>query len=380
MSIHVRNWETKKGEVKTAFVLDYYEPNGTRRREFFDKLSDAKKAQAIIRADILRNEYRLKGEKKLRFEEFAREFGERRTKGKRRACRRDPLKPARLKEDSRLDHLTDYFRGMYLSKITRRQVEDYRSTRLEAQTYRKRTIKPRSINREIALLRRMFNEAVEYGYLDNNPASRIKMFDEPKKELVIPSNDELDNLIRAAAPHLRPIIILAVQTGMRQGEILNLRWRDVDLEKRSIYLSKTKSGKPRRVPLTDFVVDILGRLKSASEHIFLNPDTGRPIQCLRTGYTAACRRAGFKDFTFHDLRHCTVSYLLGRGVDPVTVSQIVGHGNLGMTALYSHALTPNMERAVETLSACFGKVDVKVDTWRTHKTKSAPEVLLESIN
>jgi integrase len=151
-------------------------------------------------------------------------------------------------------------------------------------------------------------------------------------------------------------LLIALNTGMRKGEILRLRWHDIDLDNRFFFLKQTKSNKPRKVPISDFLVDVLNSIKKTGEFVFANPKTGKPISDLQTGFKAACRKAGISDLRFHDLRHTAATYMVIGGIDLVTVKEILGHATIQMTMRYAHPTPENKRHAVEVLSGLFTPV------------------------
>ena len=153
--------------------------------------------------------------------------------------------------------------------------------------------------------------------------------------------------------HLRPIVILAVYTGMRKSEILSLTWPQVDFTRNVIHLITTKSGKARSVPMSELVRSELLNLKAESKHsefIFVSVRTGRALGWIKRGFVSACKDAGIENLHFHDLRHTASTRLADDGVDPLTIAQILGHSDLRMTARYTHATDHSLRRAVEGLA------------------------------
>src|SRR2546428_537797 len=106
----------------------------------------------------------------------------------------------------------------------------------------------------------MFTKAVEWGYVKQNPAKPVKLLKEPPGRLRYLTPEELTRLLEACAPHLRPIALMAVHTGMRRRQILSLRWSDVDLRTRTITLTKTKNNEPRILPINAQLADVLRRI------------------------------------------------------------------------------------------------------------------------
>lgn len=195
---------------------------------------------------------------------------------------------------------------------------------------------PATLNRYLACLKTIINRALTNNLLDRNPIRGIKMFraENARDRTLLP--EEYEALLAACSDHLRPMVILGYMTGMRRGEILNLRWDQVDLRQGVIRLlpDDTKTGKAREVPLDDQLADIF----KAQARSFDSPRVfhyqGKPISQTKTAFKAACARAGIKDFRFHDLRHCAVTNLRKAGVATSTIMSISGHKTDAMLRRY----------------------------------------------
>ena len=114
-----------------------------------------------------------------------------------------------------------------------------------------------SVNRELAIIKRMFKLAVEWGFLESNPATIVKLFKEDERPIRVLSGEEKERLLEAASPHLRPIIVVALNTGMRRGEILGLNWENVSFGNRVITVEQSKSGRIRHISMNQDVLDAL---------------------------------------------------------------------------------------------------------------------------
>jgi len=139
---------------------------------------------------------------------------------------------------------------------------------------------------------------------------------------------------------------------MRRGEILGLRWSQVDLAARTIKLSQTKSGKPRVIPINAFLLDILisqERKTGYSDFVFLNRATRKPFQDVKRAFNTAATNAGIVGLRFHDLRHTFASRLVAAGVDLITVKDLLGHHSVKVTERYTHTNAEQKKRAVEIL-------------------------------
>ncbi|MEW6675413.1 MAG: site-specific integrase [Nitrospirota bacterium] len=222
-------------------------------------------------------------------------------------------------------------------------IEEYKTQRL-------REVIPTTINKEIGCLKHMYTKALEWGYLKRNPAKEVKLLKQPPGRLRYLEREEINNLLDACAPHLRPIIVAGLNTGMRKGEILNLKWSDVDLKNRRITLTNTKNNEIRIIPINDTFYQELINLKdnSQGEYVFCNAKK-KPFSDIKKAFVSALKRAGIKDFRFHDLRHTFGSHLVMKGVDLRTVQQLLGHKDIKMTMRYSHLSPGHLQEAVVKL-------------------------------
>jgi len=142
-------------------------------------------------------------------------------------------------------------------------------------------------------------------------------------------------------------VTIALNTGLRLGEIMKLKWSDIDLSRQLLKIENTKSGKVRYVPLASRVKDWFigsGGFGEGSKKI-----TVFGIANPKTGFYAACRRARIHGLRFHDLRHTAASRLVMSGTDIETVRQILGHSSLSVTQKYVHSGLDQMRQAVESL-------------------------------
>src|SRR5262249_2858245 len=152
---------------------------------------------------------------------------------------------------------------------------------------------------------------------------------------------------------LRPLVVLAINTGMRRGELLNLIWEKVDFSRNVIYVTNTKSGKDRVVPMNQLVRQELLRMSGQpdSEFVFVSKRTGLNLTEIKKGFNAACLEAEIKNFRFHDLRHTAGTRLADSGADAFTIKEILGHSSIQTSARYVHATHEGKRRAVEALAS-----------------------------
>src|SRR5947208_4705457 len=211
-----------------------------------------------------------------------------------------------------------------------------------------------SINRPLQLLRHLLHLARdEWGVLDAIP--RVKLEKEPEGRVKWLEPDDEARLLAACADsgnsHLLPIVTIALETGMRYGEILGMTWERVDMSRGVIRLELTKSGRRREVPMRQAVYDALAKLPGERQgHIW-------PEQSIRTAWETAVERAKLDDWHFHDCRHHFASWFMMRGGHLLALSKILGHAKVSMTEKYAHLAPDHLraeiartERALEPVS------------------------------
>lgn len=212
-----------------------------------------------------------------------------------------------------------------------------------------------TVNRDIEILRKIFNIAIENEWLNKNPCKYVKKLRVNNKiERYLTPEEEirLMNACKNNYSYLKPIIRFALNTGMRKGEILNLTWKCVNFESKKITLLETKNGKKRDVPINSVVLSILKNMKKEQccEYVFANPVTKTKYSDLKRVFSNVCEIAEVENFRFHDLRHTAATRMVGSGV-PITVAKdILGHSDIHTTMRYAHAITEQTLSAVETLS------------------------------
>ena len=158
--------------------------------------------------------------------------------------------------------------------------------------------------------------------------------------------------------HLRLIIVVALNTGMRKTEILKLKRSNLDFIRGEILVTETKNGEDRIVPMNEKLrSELLSHLADHdSEYMFANPKTGRPRVAVQHAFEGARLDAKLEDFRFHDLRHTASTRMNEAGIDPFAIAAILGHKKIEMTASYTHATEAAKRRAVEAL----GRANVEI--------------------
>jgi len=205
-------------------------------------------------------------------------------------------------------------------------------------------------NRELGCLRHIFNMGIEWELLSKNPvASKAVRFDKEKSRDRILEDDELRRLLQVCSGQLYQVVMVALNTGMRRGEILGLRWQYVSLEKNKIDVKHTKSGDDRTIPINSFLHNVLDSMAKDSVYLFSNRD-GKNTGDVKTAWNNAMRKAGVKDFRFHDLRHLVASKLARAKVTESVIALILGHKRTSITSRYINPQWDEMVEAVEELA------------------------------
>jgi len=236
-----------------------------------------------------------------------------------------------------------------LIDITRRDVESYVSMR------RASGLADATVNRELCCLKNMLSKAVDWNYLETNPAWGVKQRKENPGAFDFLRRDELDRFLSAVTPTWRTFFTLAVYTGMRKGELLSLRWENLDLRSGIITVPDSKNGDCRYIPMNTAVRDTIichpKRILDGSvcSYVFSNKD-GRPRVDPRTAFRKALELAGIeRNLRIHDLRHTFASILVMEGVDLRTIANLLGHRDIKMTMRYAHLAPEHLKEAVEKL-------------------------------
>ena len=265
-------------------------------------------------------------------------------------------------------------------------VERWRADRFKV-TDGKRIATKATTNRDLGALRACLSKAVAWGALRDHPLRQVRQGKEDRSATVryltpaeetrlrdaLKARDDKRRTERESAntfrrergyptlpecgtyaDHLTPFVLLALNTGLRRGEIFNLRWRDVDLVGANLTVGGqgAKSGRTRHVPLHEKIVAVVKawRPEGVSPEAYVFPgDEGKPMTSLKTSWMAIAKAAKLKHFRFHDTRHTFASKLVQAGVDLATVRELLGHSDFALTLRYAHLAAENKVAAVQTL-------------------------------
>ena len=215
---------------------------------------------------------------------------------------------------------------------------------------------PGSVNRYLAALSAVFTRATkEWMWMEESPMRKVSKPSEPRGRVRFLSDDERSRLLKACLesdePLLHPFVVVALSTGTRRGELLSLRWPDVDFHAGQIRLLETKNDERRAVPLTGLALDLVTGMASVRR---IDTDLVFPFkggkQGLRAPWEKALKKAEIEDFRFHDLRHSAASYLAMNGATLAEIAEILGHKTLQMVKRYSHLTKQHTSRVVAAMN------------------------------
>jgi integrase len=346
----------KRGKT---YQIDYFDPNGKRVRRSFKRKKDAE-AELGKRVSLIREGRYLdvKKEYKTILKEVLDKY---------RENYRHQTSFKRGKKHY-LENFNEYFgESTLLANIRYMHLETYRNHLKEKITKNGAIRTDASINREMSCLHHIFTKAVEWEMIEQNPFSKGKslILKENNKRMRFLDEDEIRNLLDNCPPYLHKIVTCALNTGMRRGEILTLKWSQI--RDGFIYLRETKTNEPRQIPINDTlesmfkqirseqnpkgnVVGLNGRSVKAKKIGYVFSYRGEPVKNVKKSFRTALKDSGIQDFRFHDLRHTFASQVLMRGGTLKDVQELLGHKTMTMTLRYAHLTQEHKKRAVNLLN------------------------------
>jgi integrase len=351
----------------STYQIDYFDPTGKRVRKSFKK---RKEAEAELGKRVsLKAENRYLDVKKdytTTLEELVAKYRE--NYGHQTSFR--TWKQYVLK-----DFEAHFGKESLLSRVQYVDIVTYLNGRKNMITKNKGLRKASTINREVSCLHHLFSEGVSWDMLEKSPFDKGKtlLSKESNKRVRYLEEGEIQKLLAECPKHVQRVVVCALNTGLRRGEILRMKWADIDTRAGQIYIGKTKTGEPRYVPINDDLAGLLKEIRReqgpGTEHVFTfaksehklkgkEPVRARKgpapvpeaIKNPKTAFNAALRRAGIRDFKFHDLRHTFASHFVMRGGSLKELQEILGHETMTMTLRYAHLSPEHKKKAVNLLN------------------------------
>ena len=341
--------------VRRGSVYWYdFQVNGTRIREStgLRKKSDAARAEALRKTELIRGLHA--GERNGRSPRFS-EFGYQEFVPWSENEHRDhPSTHERYLRS--LTVLVNLFGNLPLNMIGTGDVERFKLLRSrQRRKYAKdgRMVTPAAVNRDLAVLRILFNFAIRLGKAKGNPVADVRLLPENNLITRIVSWEEEAAYLAAASQPLRDVASLMLETGMRPGEIFQLRRNDVYLESDFLWIPAGKTQFARRtIPLTQRARKVLTHriCVANSDWLFPSPSGQRPLGSVRKSHEAAIVKAAIKPhFRLYDLRHTALTRMAMAGVDLPTLRELAGHANVQMTMRYLHPTAQHKMAAIRKL-------------------------------
>jgi len=258
-------------------------------------------------------------------------------------------KSSHLRDKGIAKHLREYFGNIILNNITSRQISEYKVKR------RKDGVSPGTINYELTVMSHAFNITMrEWGWVENNPVSQVKKENVNNTIERWLTLDEEKKLLLASPKWLQEIIVFAINTGLRESEILDMKWSQVDFDRRTILILEQKNRSVDTLPLNETALNVLLD-KNKSEHtatglVFSNPNNERiGTSHLIKSFHGAIRKSGIDKLRFHDLRHTFASRLVQGGADLFSVQKLGRWKNTSMVMRYAHHQPDSLRPAIELL-------------------------------
>lgn len=226
-------------------------------------------------------------------------------------------------------HLLKFYNSYCMDEISLQSIEEYKQDRLQH-------VSCSSANREVTCLKTLLNIAVEWGILNTNPIKKTKKMKEPPGRVRYLSPEELESLLSVSSSLLQVIILFDICTGLRKKELTHLQWENMDFENQLVRIEDSKNHERCDLPLSLCIIERIKALPRKNEFVFGGSDP-------RKQFETALRKAGIKNFRFHDLRHTCGSYLAINGASLIVIKEILRHKTLAMTMRYAH-LCPDVKR------------------------------------
>ena len=259
---------------------------------------------------------------------------------------------------TQLNWWKDRIGAYFLSDVTPAMIAEQRDAFLSTPNYRGTLPAPATVNRYMAILSHAFSTAQkEWGWIEDNPVRNVKKPKEARGRVRFLSDDERKRFLQACKEnqnqYLYLVVVLALSTGARHGEIMGLRWNQIDFRRGVITLHDTKNGERRLLPLKGHAFSLMqahAKIRRLdTDLLFPNRKGTQPVD-IRKAFTACLELCNIEDFRFHDLRHSAASYLAMNGASLAEIADVLGHKTLQMVKRYTHLSEAHTSKEVESMN------------------------------
>jgi integrase len=340
---------------KNYWIAFCFNNHRYRKRSPDNSYKGALAYEALIRQKLARGQplEEAKPEKKHKFKEISLQWLNTYVKNNNKPSE------IQIKEYVLRANLIPYFGVKYVDEINNYDIEQYKSFLL-----RKKKLSPKSINNYLSILNRCLKSAVEWGIIKDLP--KIKLLKVPLQKYDYLTETETEIILQQATGMWHDIILLAVRTGLRFGELIALQWEDINLREGILTVNRNivrgivgspKNNKSRTVPLTPSVINMLRKMTKEGKYLFHDSD-GIPLKynfCLRKLHVIS-QLAGLRKISWHKLRHSFASHLASRGNSIVAIKELMGHSEVKTTMRYAHVNLPVLQNAIGTLEPSFQEI------------------------
>lgn len=315
--------------------------------------AQAIKAKAVMENKLFEKKYKIERRPEVLFKKF--------TKG--HFLPYSKLHKRTYPDDVKVcDMLFKTFGSLSMSEITPPMIEKFKQKRLDGKTMYKRKRNPATVNRELCVLSKIFSMAFDAELIDMNPCRRVRKLRTDCRRTRYLTYEEEGKLFEQLKGQewVQRIVTMALNTGMRQGEIFSLTWFDVDLPRGLVHIRVSKNGKDRFVPINQTVRTMLEGMPRTEEYVFPSPKTKKRIVDVKSRFDKAKKDAEILNFRFHDLRHTAATRMADCGADAFALAEIFGWSDVRMALRYTHATAEAKRRAVENLVRSVASSDESV--------------------
>ena len=328
-----------------GYFLDYFvQEEGVKKRKRVRlgqiPFAQAKRVLAQHMQSIVENDFLAPEKPKITFNEAADSFMAY-SESRKKSFHRDKYYVRYLKE---------FFGDRLLESLNIDLVEEFLNWRKKTGKPKGEVMRAATLNKDIACLKTIVNRARLNRQIDRNPIEGIRLFKETPRDRTL-TPEEFKRLLEVCPLHLKSMVELAYFTAMRKGEILGLKWEQVDFQKGIIFLEAedTKTQEKREIPIDERLKEIIKRIPKTIGSPLVFTYKGKQMTACRTGFQNACRKAGLENFHFHDLRHCAVTNMRKAGVPESVIMSVSGHKTNAVFRRYDKIDREDRKMALERL-------------------------------